>query len=376
LNKRRQQGIYAIHYNNLRAMEHAPKHPFMRSLAARNVPLRLRFELTRRCNLACVHCKVHCDDAPEGELNPEEIAMFLDQARNLGTMEIGITGGEVFTRPDIADILEKIFEKDFLLHIQTNAAAITADHVRLLAANRKKILRVSISIYAADAAVHDHITGVPGSHAKTLNALFALREAGVPIFCFTLLFKDNVPHVDALKRFYIENDLPHQFNTFIIPRHDGCAAPLDRRVPPEFLADLPVDWYGYLNPDGTEDPALFHADATLEAWCPVGRFAVITAQGDVIPCSLLRESAGNIRNQPLREIWENAPALKRVRDIRLGQLACFSCEKFPVCKPCVGLSYLEHGDLFARPTEICRLTNLLLKSKNCFESRKKTENET
>jgi radical SAM protein with 4Fe4S-binding SPASM domain len=341
-------------------MQQAEKYPFMKRMAAAGVPLRLRLELTRRCNLRCIHCKVHCDNQSGGELAAAEIGGLLDQARELGTMEVSITGGEVFARPDITNVLNTIFKRDFQLHIQTNATAITSDHIALLSQHIKKILRVSVSVYAHDPAVHDQITGVPGSHARTLENLFAMRDAGIPIYCFTLLMKENAAQARNTKLFYEKHGLPYQFNTFIIPRDDGCAAPLAQRIPAQELPDLPVNWYGYLNPEGAEDPERFHAGATLDAWCPAGRFAVVTAAGDVIPCSLLRESAGNIRKQSFRDIWTRSPVLQRVRDLRLGELECFSCNLFPVCKPCVGLANMENGDLRKRPTEMCRLSHALL----------------
>ena len=342
-------------------MEIRRKYPFMKRMAAQEVPLRLRFELTRRCNLRCIHCKVHLNNAPANELSPREISGLLDQLREAGTMEISITGGEVFARPDIIEVLEALFSKDFFVHIQTNAAGITQEHIALLAKHRKKIKRVAASVYAGDPALHDSITRVPGSLARTMEALFALRRAGVPVFCFTLLMKENAARAAETKHFFEEHDLPHQFSTFIIPRDDGCAAPVQRRVSDDVLSALPVDWYRYLNPDGPEDRGKFHADATLDAWCPVGRYAVITATGDVIPCSLIREPAGNIREQPFMDIWSQASVMKELRALRLGELECFSCDLFPACKPCVGLAYLEHGDLRKRPSEMCRLSRALLR---------------
>ena len=344
-------------------MRQEEKHPFMKRMAAACVPLKLRLELTRRCNLRCIHCKVHCGEQPGGELTAPEIASLLDQARELGTIEVSVTGGEVFARPDIMDILEAILGRDFLLHIQTNASAMEPRHIAFLAARAKKILRVSVSLYARDPAVHDRITGVPGSNARTLKNLFALRDAGVPVFCFTLLMKENAAHARDMQAFYEEHALPFQFNTFIIPRDDGCAAPLAQRIPLEILPGLPVNWYGYLNPEGPEDPAQFHAEATLDAWCPAARFAVVTATGDVIACSLLRESAGNVRETPFGDIWFRSPALQRIRDIRLKELECFSCDLFPSCKPCAGLAHIEHGDLRKRPAEMCRLSRALLPGK-------------
>jgi AdoMet-dependent heme synthase len=344
-------------------MERENKFPFMRRLAAENIPLRLRYELTRRCNLECVHCRVHLEDAPEGELSAVEIARVLEQAREAGTVEISLTGGEVFARPDISDVLRAIFERDFLLHIQTNAVAISGEHIDMLSSNKKKILRVAISLYSADARIHDSITMVPGSHGRTVENIFRLRDAGVPVHCFTLLMRENAAGADALKAFYEDSALPFQFNSVIMPREDGCAGPLARRLPDEVLEGLPINWEDFIDAEDARDDAAKNPDSTLLAInCPAGRFATLTSTGDVLPCSFLRESAGNVRDRDFSDIWMNSEVLKRIRDIRVGQFECFSCDMYPRCKPCMGLAALEHGDPMRRPTEICRLSKIMLKT--------------
>lgn len=341
-------------------MEELRKLPFMKKMASQLVPLRVRMELTRRCNLRCIHCKVKLDRHPAGEMTVDEIAALLDGLRAAGTMEISITGGEVFARPDITDVLRAILSRDFLLHIQTNGTAITREHIELLSRFRNRVQRVALSLYAADPNIHDAITRAPGSHRLTVHNILRLQEAGLPVFCFTLLMRENAGHAADLQQFYESHGLRHQFNTFIIPRDDGCFAPTEQRIPDEMLRALPVDWCAYLNPEGPENPAEFHAGATLDAWCPAARYAAITAVGDVISCSLLREPAGNVRERPFREIWETSPVLQRIRDVTLSELECFGCELFPSCKPCVGLAHLEHGDLRRKPSEMCRLSRALL----------------
>lgn len=341
-------------------MKQQSKITFLKRLCEQNTPLKARIELTRRCNLQCIHCKVHIQNAPQNELTLPEIDDLLRQLQAAGTIEISLTGGDIFARPDILGVLKTILTKDLRVHIQTNAAAVTPEIIELLALHKTKILRVAVSLFAADPAIHDAITQSPGSHARTIENIFNLRNAGVPVHCFTLILKSNAAYIEPLRRFYIENNIPHQFNTIIIPDEYACSGPLENRLPDEQLQNLPIDWPAYMNPENAQNPAPIPPGSTLSAICPAARFPVVTAEGDILPCSLIRNSAGNIREKTFLEIWNNSPVLKHYRAILVSDLECHACRHFPACKPCVGLSHLEHGDILKRPQEICRLTKHLM----------------
>src|SRR3989337_2358598 len=77
--------------------------------------LAVHLELTRRCNLRCKHCYLpiskHPGDAPE--LAFSSVKQIIDELHSAGCLFISLTGGEVFTRPDITSILEYLWKKGF-----------------------------------------------------------------------------------------------------------------------------------------------------------------------------------------------------------------------------------------------------------------------
>jgi MoaA/NifB/PqqE/SkfB family radical SAM enzyme len=68
------------------------------------IPLGVQLDLTYRCNERCIHCYLDHDD--HGEMTLAEITALLDQLADAGVFFLTISGGEIFLRPDLFDILE------------------------------------------------------------------------------------------------------------------------------------------------------------------------------------------------------------------------------------------------------------------------------
>jgi len=330
-------------------------------MARLSVPVKVRLELTRLCNLRCVHCKVACDEKPCGELTVADLRKILPQLQAAGASHLNVTGGEIFARPDAYELLEAIFELDFLVNVQTNATLLRPDHVELLKRNVDKLISVNVSGYGGRAEVHEAVTQVPGSFRKTTETLFALRDAGIPIAVFCMLMAENAAFHKETQEFFAREGIHFQFGALMISREDGCAMPLDHRVGDSLLGELPIPWDRYLNPDPESVPERYTPETPITEWCVVGRFPTVLPNGDLVPCSVIREPVGNLREKTFEEIWNNSPALDYFRSLTVKDLECRDCEYFPRCKPCLGIAFSEQGSYTARPLEYCRLTKKYLK---------------
>lgn len=335
--------------------------PFYRKMANKCAPAKVRMELTRMCNLECIHCKVVCNENITGELGPDDIHNILPQLREMGAFELNLTGGEMFARPDILPVLEAICEYDFALTFQTNGTLMTDEHFELIEKNRERVSRFGISVYAGDPAIHDGITSVRGSFEKTIATIKRLQEMEVPVAAFSMLMKQNAPYHEQTKKFFEKEGIIYQFGALMIAREDGCRTPLDQRVDSELMPDLPIPWEEYLNPDPTCVPDHYPPETSISEWCIAGRYTNILPNADVVPCSVIRTPVGNLRRQTFREIWDNSPLLRELRSLTVGDLDCRNCEYFPRCKPCIGIAYEEHGRFTAQPREYCRLTRKYLR---------------
>ena len=160
----------------------------------RRTPLNMHLELTYRCNEQCVHCYCVVEhgkeaEAAKRELTYEEIVRVLDQLAELGCLYVTFSGGEVLVRRDFFDIVEHARQRGFVYRVYTNGIGLTEERARRLAALEP--LTVELSIFSADAAVHDAITRVPGSFDRLI--------AAVPCFELEFAARDELwSYVDAV----------------------------------------------------------------------------------------------------------------------------------------------------------------------------------
>ena len=81
----------------------------------------IAWELTRSCNLACVHCRASAERGPyPGELSTQEVLKVMDEIALVGKPVIILTGGEPLLRSDIFDLARHGTEKGLRMVMATN----------------------------------------------------------------------------------------------------------------------------------------------------------------------------------------------------------------------------------------------------------------
>lgn len=323
--------------------------------------LKVQIELTHRCNHRCAHCRLDSYDRKD-EITVDDIRRLLPELASLGCFSINLTGGEFLTRPDIEEMLTLFFESDFIYTLQTNATLVNDRMLDLLDENKRKIRIVVVSLFAMDEGIHDSITGVEGSHGRTLNAMMRLKERGFTICVCAMLMEPNYGQADKIRRFCEAEGFFCQMSVLLVPQEGGGTKPFKLRLTDEHLTKLPVPWERVINVEAHFDPKIYMPNQQDVSWCPMGRSTCfIESTGEVYPCYAVERSAGNIRRERFGEIWKNSPVFKEIRDYRLQDFECSGCELLPECLPCPGLAYSEHGEIFSSPKEKCRIVKTFLK---------------
>ena len=108
-------------------------------------PVSLILELTSKCNLRCVYC-FHFDSVTEycKDLPTEEWLQFIEELQSLSVLEVSLSGGEPFSRPDFMTICRKVAESNIRYTILSNGTMITEDHARELADIGRGKVQVSL----------------------------------------------------------------------------------------------------------------------------------------------------------------------------------------------------------------------------------------
>jgi AdoMet-dependent heme synthase len=348
--------------------------PVMDRLISRTVqkhrPLSVHFDLTYRCNERCVHCYLDHDD--HGELTTAECLKVLDDLARSGTLFLTFSGGEIFLRADLYEILAAARRLYFDISLKSNALLVTPERAARL--REFGVRRVQISVYSDIPAVHDAITKVPGSLERTLAAIPILLEHGLQVKLACPLMRENLMAYRGVMALAEKLGVPYILDLTITPMMDGSGGPLEHRASVSSL--LPVLRDPLLHACKPQPSAA--AASTMDALPPAFGSAVssgiesaayedlpcsaghnscyISPYGDVFPCVQLPQAAGNLRREKFDDIWYHAPQLERLRAIRESQLPiCSRCEIRSYCERCPGLALMEGGDLLGAYERACEL---------------------
>jgi len=333
-----------------------------REVAARTIPHDVVFEVTRLCNLDCGMCYVvgHHQEHPD-ELRTDEVKDVLDQLAAAGTLRLTFSGGEPFMRKDFLELVQHARERAFSIEIFTNGTLVGPDTARSL--RGLAVWQVSISILGANAATHDGITQKKGSFARAMHGIRTLKEAGVRTRIKTLLLHANFreyPQIVALAR---EIGIPYSLDPTVSSRNDGNTDTLAMAITDDEFKELVADptlGPGSLSFDDMQlhDTKEHRLDGFM---CRAGiSFCSVSWNGDVLPCMQYPHPAGNLRREPFRTIWEDAPLFLELRSARRRSAPeCRECELLPLCFRCPATAAIEKGNPLATYETACHRARLM-----------------
>lgn len=305
------------------------------------IPLGVMMEVNHACHLACVQCYIG-DDPGEHPLTAGEIRRVIEELAAEGTFFLTITGGEIFLRKDLFEILSHARQLGFVLTLFTTGTPITSEVADRVAALYP--CAVEVTLYSTRPEIHEAVTRRPGSHSRTVEGVKLLRDRGVRVIVKAPIMNLNAGEHVGIKEFVDSVGAEHRFDLTIAPCRDGDAAPMDYQLAAEWVAQLGRDpILGKLAAPKEPRPA--------EAMpCGAGRWSCdISPSGEVYPCLSFPYglSAGSLREQSFHEIWHDSPVMRRVRELTLGDLdhASGGCgHGGGECGRCLGFSLTLHGD--------------------------------
>jgi radical SAM protein with 4Fe4S-binding SPASM domain len=317
------------------------------------IPLSVQMDLTYRCNERCVHCYLDHDD--HGEMTTAEIKDLLQQLADAGVFFLILSGGEIFLRKDLFEIVEYARRLLFSVKLKTNAVMIRKAKAKRIAA--LGVESVQVSVYSHRAEVHDAVTKLPGSFRRTLEGASLLRAQGVRVSFANVLMQHNADDYPEVQALAARLGAGYTVDPTITPMMDGNRAILDLNIAPEELRQLFRDSTLVGNVEEFCAPPagpLAQADALDTLPCSAGHTACyISPYGDVLPCVQFPLLSGNVRTTPFLEIWRHSPQLEEVRGITMADLhGCAACTHGSSCSRCPGLAHME-GDMRGPSTQDC-----------------------
>ena len=318
----------------------------MREMGAKalklGIPLGVQLDLTYRCNERCVHC--YLDHEDHGEMTTVEIKDLLDQMAAAGVFFLILSGGEIFLRKDLFEIVEYARKLLFSVKLKTNAVMIRKAKAERIAA--LAVESVQISLYSHKPEVHDEITKLPGSFRRTLEGARLLKASGVKVSFANVLMKHNADDYPEVQALASKLGVEYNVDATITPMMDGNRSILDLNIDAERLREVFHDSTLVGNAEEFCAPPagpLDEKDAFDTLPCSAGHTACyVSPYGDVYPCVQFPLPSGNVRQTRFLDIWQNSPQLKEVRSITMSDVqGCSSCTHGSSCSRCPGLAYME-----------------------------------
>ncbi|MEJ5327576.1 MAG: radical SAM protein [Candidatus Bathyarchaeia archaeon] len=166
-----------------------------------NRPHHAQWMITRKCNYHCRGCNVW-KEQDQKELTTEEIKRGMDILRDLGIVELVISGGDPLLREDAAEIIDYA-SKLFVTTVYDNGS---------MAAKKIEALRnvdfVAISIDSLDEAKNDYIKGVPGSWRRAMETVEALHKEGIKVSVTPTISQLNLYEILDLTTYFTDKGIP------------------------------------------------------------------------------------------------------------------------------------------------------------------------
>lgn len=306
---------------------------------AKNVPLAALVVLTDRCHLRCQQC--YLVEHPRPEMTTEEVKDTLEQLSELGSTFLTLSGGEPLLRTDIYDLIRHARKLGLLTSIFTTATSCNPERSRRLA--EAGLNWASISLYAAEPEIHDEVTQIPGSFAKTIEGVKNLQREGISVQLKFLQMTTNSDQLTPTRALAAELGASFLVTLDLIMCHDGRQDPLQYQLHEEAMYEVYLH-LAQTDPDGLGKIQPSPNNAKHKP-CAAGRSRIaIGTDGSVYPCLEWLHEMGNVREQSLADIWNNHTAQSLRESVRYSSLACQVCPDKAFCYYCPGAALLENSD--------------------------------
>ena len=331
-----------------------PKEDRGLSLDGQGIPLWLSLELTYRCPLKCSWCNNPLDfeDYGSQELSTAEWKKVLDDARRLGALQLGFTGGEPMLRDDLEELVGHADRIGFYTNLITSGIGLTEE--RLLALKAAGLKHIQLSVQASRAELTDALVGAR-AHAGKMEAARLIKKHGFPMVLNVPVFKQNIGEIDAMIAWaagmgieYIEFANIQYYNWALMNR-DELMPTLAQVREAEAVVNRWREKLGntmtiyFVIPDYYEG----RPKACMNGWGAI--HLTVAPDGVAMPCQEARVIPGlqfdSVREKPLDWIWHESSLFRKYRGLDWLSEPCSSCsEKEKDFGGCRCQAFLLTGD--------------------------------
>ena len=321
-------------------------------------PRWLLAELTYSCPLQCPYCSNPPDYAQyKGELTTEDWKRVLTEAREMGAVQLGFSGGEPLTRKDLPELAAHASELGYYSNLITSGYGMTEDTIVQL--KEAGLDHIQVSIQAPEKDLSDFLAGTESfEHKKEVARL--VKKHGYPMVLCVVIHRHNIEQMEGilemameLEADYLELANTQYYGWAHLNRHQLMptreqferAEAIAQRYKEKLKGRMKIY---YVIPDFYED----RPKACMNGWGTT--FLTIAPDGAALPCHSARElpipaeKFPNVRESGVRKIWMESELFNLFRGFGWMQEPCRSCDEKPKdFGGCRCQAYLLTGDMYA-----------------------------
>ncbi|MEK7880849.1 MAG: heme b synthase [Deltaproteobacteria bacterium] len=356
------------------------------------LPRLIAWELTRSCNLNCIHCRAAARFGPySNELTTEECIKFLDDVKSFSDPIMIMTGGEPMLRDDIWDLARHGTDIGLRMVMAPCGFLVTIETAQKM--KDSGIQRVSFSIDGATKETHDNFRRVEGAFDSVMKAIESCKAVGMDFQVNTTVSKHNLHELPQILDLVIKLGAKAHHPFLLVPTGRGAdlkdleISPEDYektltwfyekrdKVPLQFKPTCAPHYYRIFrqkeHEKGVSVTPETHGMDAMSKGCMGGQtFAFVSHRGKVQICGFLEEECGDIRKEPFSVIWNTSKVFKQMRAWDDYKGRCGYCEYRSVCGGCRARAFAFSGDYMEEepfctyePTEAAKKAHDLKKQK-------------
>lgn len=308
-------------------------------------------ELTTYCTHNCIHCYIPSHN--KVGLNKDQIFKLLDELREFSVYEIQFTGGEIFTREDIYDILSYARKLYFKVILLTNLSLLNEKSIQRL--EELGIQKISTSLFSLSDNINDCITNSRHSATKVITNLLLLKKTNIELEIKTVVMRENANEYKDIYNFCKDNSIGFLATEGLYAKSDGSMDPYNFYLNSAQLREC-IELFDCIRCDG-----LYHENKHAEdSMCCDEIFYsfFVDSSGNIYPCNLWYKKLGNILDDRLADVWE-CDFLRNVRKMKWGDLpSCAQCQDKDFCVRCTGLAESLSGSIQGKDSYACRTAKI------------------
>ena len=300
------------------------------------LPLWLLAELTYRCPLQCPYCSNPLDYAQhKNELSTQEWCDVFDQARQMGAVQLGFSGGEPLVRQDLEQLVAHAHQQGFYTNLITSGMGLNEQRIAQL--KQAGLDHIQISFQASDPVVNDALAGSKHAFEQKYEMCRLVKQYDYPMVLNFVIHRHNIDQIEQIIELCLELNADTvelaicQFYGWAFLNRQGLLPTQEQLTRAEQVTNAYREKLRQQNhpcklifvvPDYYEE----RPKACMNGWGKI--FFTVTPDGTALPCHAARQlpiAFPNVREQSLSEIWYKSTGFNHFRGDAWMPENCRSC---------------------------------------------------